>query len=185
MWLLGFVPKASLPRHLCTSRAECVMADPDAVGASAHKALQALMYAHPASSHLISSHPIPHHTTPFSPHLIISSHLLPSHLPSYRYALEEEELVAVARYAPRKSAAPTLVALFPAIRTFWMVNTAWRRLLPSPLISRPISSPLIASHLSSHLSPHPISSQVGLPFQDELKAFDWGRPPNVPRLDLT
>ena len=36
--------------------------------------------------------------------------------------LEEEGLVAIARYAPRKGASPRLVALWPAIRSFWMVG---------------------------------------------------------------
>ena len=37
-------------------------------------------------------------------------------------ALEEEEMVMIARYAPRKGAAPTLVSLWPAITCFWMIG---------------------------------------------------------------
>ena len=36
--------------------------------------------------------------------------------------LEEEGLLAIARYAPRKGAAPRLVSLWPAIRSFWMLG---------------------------------------------------------------
>jgi ATP-dependent DNA helicase 2 subunit 2 len=52
-------------------------------------------------------------------------------------ALEEEEAVAVARYAPKKGASPTLVSLWPAVRCLWMVP---------------------------------------IPFEDEMRSFDWGPP---------
>ncbi len=42
--LIGLVPQDRLPRHLLTSRAECVVADPDA-GETAGCALQALLLA--------------------------------------------------------------------------------------------------------------------------------------------
>ena len=61
--------------------------------------------------------------------------------PQHLLVLEEEGLVGIARYAPRKGAAPKLVSLWPAIRSFWM---------------------------------------LGIPFADELKAFDWGPPPTAP-----
>ena len=77
--LIGCLPTASLPRHLITSKVECVVADPESLGPNAHKALQAFLLA-----------------------------------------LEEDDLLAIARYAPRKNAAPTLVALWPAVRSFWM-----------------------------------------------------------------
>ena len=43
--LVGFLPQSSTPRHLFTSRAECVVADPETLGPAAHRALQALILA--------------------------------------------------------------------------------------------------------------------------------------------
>jgi len=43
-------------------------------------------------------------------------------LQAFLLALEEQELAAIARYAPRKGAQPALVALWPSIRCFWMAT---------------------------------------------------------------
>ena len=43
--LLGCLPQSALPRHLLSSRAECVVADPEALGQEAYRAMQAVRMA--------------------------------------------------------------------------------------------------------------------------------------------
>mmetsp|Transcript_14050 Transcript_14050/g.36347 ORF Transcript_14050/g.36347 Transcript_14050/m.36347 type:complete len:778 (-) Transcript_14050:321-2654(-) len=80
--LLGLVQRDDVPRHLLTSRPECVVPPPEGnAGCDANKALQCLLLV-----------------------------------------LAEQDLVAIARYAPRAKAAPQLVVLSPAVNCFWMVQ---------------------------------------------------------------
>ena len=66
--------------------------------------------------------------------------------------LEEEGLLAIARYAPRKGAAPRLVSLWPAIRSFWMLGIPFADELkrfdwgPPPSVPPPTAEQLAAAN---------------------------------------
>lgn len=108
--LIGTVRQAEVPRQMLVGRPECVVADREAVGEEAERALQALILA-----------------------------------------LEENEMVGIARYAARKNAPPALVSLWPQLNCLWLLQIPFRDEMrrfdwgPPPRVPPPTAAQLTAA----------------------------------------